>query len=71
MYIYINFDGTLSYFGPMVFESNKEQKILHRQGYVVAARQYGIYLDMIKEVWAHESITHWTLIKNSEVNNKT
>ena len=47
----------------MVFESNKEQKILHRQGYVVAARQYGIYLDMIKEVRAHESIIHWTLIK--------
>ena len=47
----------------MVFESNKEQKILNRQGYVVAARQYGIYLDMIKEVQAHESIIHWTLIK--------
>ena len=27
-------------------------------------------LDMIKEVEEHESISHWTIMKNSEVNNK-
>ena len=26
--------------------------------------------DMIKEVKAHESISHWKLMKNSEVNNQ-
>ena len=27
-------------------------------------------LSMIKEVEAHKAISHWTLVKNSEVNNK-
>ena len=30
----------------------------------------GFIIDIIKEVEKHEAISHWTLMENSEVNNK-
>ena len=66
-----HFDETLNHFDPVLFVENQEQNESYAFKYMLL-QPYKSYfiLDIIKEVESHESIIHWTLIKNSEVNIK-
>ena len=66
-----HFDGTLNHYGPMVFAENQEQNKSYtfKDALLQPDKSYFI-LTMIKEVESHKAISHWTLMKNSEVNNK-
>ena len=65
------FDGTLNNFGPMVFVSNKEKnESYHFKDMLLQPYKSYFILATIKEVEAHETIIHWTIMKNSGVKNK-
>ena len=55
----------------MVFAENQEQNesCILKKIFLQLEKSY-IILANIKEVEAHEAKKHWTLMKNSEVNNK-
>ena len=66
-----HFYGTLNHFGPMVFAENQEQHFYYTFKDMLLQPYYSdLILAMIKEVEEHEARSHWTLMKNSQVNNK-
>ena len=65
------FDGTSNRFGPMVFVANQEHNESYTFNYMLLQVDNSYFiLSLIKEVEAHEARSHWTIMKNSEVNNK-
>ena len=66
-----HYDGTLNHFGAMVFTANQEQNESYTLKEILL-QPYRLYfiLAMIKEVEAHEYISHWKFMENSGVQNK-
>ena len=59
-----HFDLTLNHFGPMVFAENKEQNESYTfKDMLLQPEKSDLIIAMIKEVKAHEAISHWTLMK--------
>ena len=66
-----HFDGTLNHFGPIIFVANQEQNQSYTfKDMLLQPDNSYLILTMIKELEAHEARIHWTLTKNSKVNNK-
>ena len=65
------FDGTLNHFCIMAFSENQEQNEYYTFKDILLQpyKSYSI-ISIIYEVEAHEARSHWTLMKNIEVNNK-
>ena len=67
----IHFYGTLNHYGPMVFASDQEQNEYYTfKDMLLQLENSYFILATIKQVGAHEAISHGTLMKNSEVKNK-
>ena len=65
-----HFYGTLNNFGPMVFALNQEKIESYTFEDMLYQPQKSYFiLSTIKEVEAHEAESHWTPMKNIEVNN--
>ena len=67
----VQFDGTLNYYGTMVFASNQEQNKSYTFQYLLLQPVNSDFIVAnIKEVEAHKFRCHWKLMKKSEVKNE-
>ena len=65
-----HFNGTSDRFVPMVFVTNKKNESYTFKDMLSKPEKSYFILTTMKEFQAYEARNHWTLTKNSEVNNK-